>query len=101
MPMTRNLPRMRRLLPGALVLGARCGPAALLPILAQEAPRPGVPPKLELSAPGVAWAGFVQPKAPDYAVARLFNDFDNPPTGIGPVTDDIRTPYFNNEVARE
>jgi hypothetical protein len=31
----------------------------------------------------------------------LFNDYDNPATGIGPVSDDPAHPYANNEVARE
>jgi hypothetical protein len=99
--MTRELPRARRLRARAIVLGALCGPAACLPLLAQEAPRTGAPPNLELSAPGVAWAGFVAPKEPNYAIARLFNDFGNPPTGIGPVSDDPAHPYVNNEVARQ
>jgi hypothetical protein len=54
-----------------------------------------------LSAPGVAWAGFVAPRQPNYAIARLFNDYANPATGLGPVTDGPAHPYVNNEVARE
>src|SRR5882724_8268039 len=99
--MTRELPRVLRLCASAIVLGALYGPGAFLPLLAQEAPRTGAPPILALSAPGVAWAGFVAPKEPNYAIARLFNDFGNPPTGIGPVSDDPAHPYVNNEVARE
>ena len=92
---------MRRALAGAIVLVALCGSAALLPGLAAEAPGTGPPPNLDLSAPGVAWAGFVAPKQPDYAIARLFNDFASPATGLGPVTDGPAHPYVNNEVARE
>jgi hypothetical protein len=99
--MTSDLLRMRRLLAGAIVLGALCGPAAFLPILGQEAPRTGAPPNRNLSEPGIAWAGFVRPKEPNYAIARLFNDFASPATGLGPVTDDPAHPYANNEVARE
>ena len=95
--MTSGLPRMRRALAGAIVLGG----AAALPVFAAEAPRTGAPPGLDLSAPGVAWAGFVAPKEPNYAVARLFNDFASPATGLGPVTDGPDHPYANNEVARE
>ena len=95
--MTIGLPCTRRALVRAIMLGALCGPAAVLPIVAAEAPPPG----LELSAPGVAWAGFVAPKQPDYAIARLFNDYANPATGLGPVTDGPAHPYVNNEVARE
>ena len=73
--MTSGLPRMGHALAGAIVLGALLGSAALLPTLAAEAPRTGAPPGLDLSAPGVAWAGFVAPKEPNYAIARLFNDF--------------------------
>jgi len=43
----------------------------------------------------------VAPKEPNYAVARLFNDFAGPATGLGPVTDGPDHPYANNEVARE
>jgi hypothetical protein len=43
----------------------------------------------------------VAPKQPNYAVARLFNDFASPATGLGPVTDGPDHPYANNEVARE
>src|SRR5262245_50475910 len=99
--MRRDLPSVRRLRASAIVLGTLCGAAASFPLLAQEAPRTGAPANLELSAPGVAWAGFVAPKEPNYAVARLFNDFGTPATGIGPVSDDPAHPYVNNEVARE
>jgi len=101
MPMTDGLPRSRHALAGAIVLGALCSYAASLAVIAAEAPTTGAPANLDLSAPGVAWAGFVAPKAPDYAVARLFNDFASPPTGLGPVTDGPDHPYANNEVARE
>jgi hypothetical protein len=43
----------------------------------------------------------VAPKEPNYAIARLFNDFGNPATGLGPVSDDPAHPYVNNEVARQ
>jgi hypothetical protein len=98
--MTKNLPRPRRLFAGAIVLGVSVGSAAV-PVGAQDAAKTGAPPNLDLSAPGVAWAGFVAPKAPDYAIARLFNDFAGPTTGLGPVTDGPAHPYANNEVARE
>src|SRR5712672_3336361 len=96
--MTRNVRRLRA---SAIVLGLLCSPAAFLPLLAQEAPRTGAAPDLRLSEPGVAWAGFVAPKEPNYAIARLFNDFAGPATGLGPVTDGPDHPYANNEVARE
>src|SRR5260221_2476006 len=99
--MTSGLPRMGRALAGAIVLTALCGLATLRPVLAAEVPRTGAPPNLRLSEPGVAWAGFVAPKEPNYAIARLFNDFGNPATGIGPVSDDPAHPYVNNEVARQ
>jgi len=94
------LSRWRCMLAGVMVLGALCGPVAFLAVAA-EAPRTGAPPGLDLSAPGVAWAGFVAPKQPDYAIARLFNDYAGPATGLGPVTDGPAHPYVNNEVARE
>jgi hypothetical protein len=110
-PMTRELPRMRRLLGasvlgasvlGASVLGALCAVAACLPTRAAEAPATGAPPNLNLSAPGVVWMGFVfPPKVLGYAAARLFNEFDRPASGLGPVSDDPAHPYANNEVARE
>ena len=99
--MTTALPGMRRLLAGATVLGALCVPAAFLPTFAADAPTTGAPPNLDLSGPGVAWAGFIAPKAPNYAIARAFNDFVNPASGLGPVTDGPAQPYVNNEVARE
>jgi hypothetical protein len=99
--MTRKLPRRLPLLAGVTVLATLCGPSALPPTVAAEAPRTGVPPNLDLSAPGIAWAGFVAPKEPNYAIARLFNEFASPATGLGPVTDDPAHPYANNEVARE
>ncbi len=43
----------------------------------------------------------MQPRQPNYAIARTFNDFSNPPNGIGPVTDDPAHLFANNEVARE
>jgi hypothetical protein len=73
--MTIALPRTRHALASAVVLSALLGPAAFLPVLAAEAQKTAVPPGLNLSAPGVAWAGFVAPKEPNYAIARLFNDF--------------------------
>jgi len=91
--------RMRRLLAGASLLGALCA-AAGLPTLAAEGSATGAPP--DLSAPGVAWAGFLfPPKELGYASARLFNDFASPATGLGPVTDGPAHPYANNEVARQ
>jgi len=98
--MTTDLPGVTpcRLLASAIVLGALCVSGAF-PALAADAPATGAPPNLDLSAPGVAWAGFVAPKAPDYAIARAFNDFTNPATGLGPVTDGPAHPYVNNEVA--
>ena len=88
--------RMRSLL-AATALAAAC----ILPALAADAPATGAAAGLNLSAPGVAWLGFVAPKAPDYAIARTFNDYSNPPNGIGPVSDGPAHPYANNEVARE
>jgi hypothetical protein len=55
--MTKNLPRPRRLFAGAIVLGVLVGFAAL-PVGAQDVANTGAPPNLDLSAPGVAWAGF-------------------------------------------
>jgi hypothetical protein len=43
----------------------------------------------------------VAPKEFNDAVARLFNDFASPATGLGPVTDWPDYPCANNEVARE
>ena len=101
--MTTDLTRMTpyRLLAGAIVLGVLCAPDAFVAALAANAQTTGAPPNLNLSAPGVAWAGFAAPKTPDYAIARAFNDFTNPATGLGPVTDGPAHPYANNEVARE
>jgi hypothetical protein len=86
LPMTKQPPRMtpRRPLAGAIVLGALCVRAASLPAAAADASATGAPPGLELSRPGVAWAGFVAPKQPDYTIARAFNDFTSPATGLGP-----------------
>ena len=80
---------------------AGCAVAAVLLSADAGAQETGAPPGLNLSAPGVAWSGFIAPKESNYKVARLFNDFDNPATGIGPVSDDPAHPYANNEVARE
>jgi len=88
--------RMRSLL-AALMLSAACA----IPTLAADGPATGAPPGLNLSAPGVAWMGFVAPKEPNYAIARTFNDYSNPPSGLGPVSDGPAHPYANNEVARE
>jgi hypothetical protein len=72
------------------------------PALVAEATATEAPPNLDLSAPGVAWAGFVfPPKELGYTPARLFNDYAAPTTGIGPVTDDPAHRYANNEVALE
>jgi hypothetical protein len=103
--MMEHLRRVRRLRGAsafcARLLGALCA-ATGGPALAAEATATGAPPNLNLSAPGVAWAGFVfPPKELGYATARLFNDYAAPATGIGPVTDDPAHPYANNEVARE
>ena len=65
------------------------------------APEAAIPEGLKLSEPGVAWAGFVRPEKNDYKIARLFNDFDNPAEGLGPISDGPEHPYVNNEVARE
>jgi hypothetical protein len=97
--MTHEVARIRRCPGSALVLAALCCPAIYLPAFAQGAS--GVPLGLALSAPGVAWAGFVAPREANYAAARLFNDFGNPPSGIGPISDDPAHPYVNNEVARQ
>src|SRR4051812_32920826 len=91
--------RVRRLRASAIAMGMLCSPAGFLPLPAQEAPRTSAPPIL--SEPGVGWAGFVAPKEPNYAIARLFNDFGQPVTGIGPVSDGPAHPYANNEVARQ
>src|SRR5258708_36034952 len=86
---------------GEIGVAALGGGAAFLPVFAAEVPKTGAPPNLDLSAPGVAWAGFVAPKEPNYAIARLFNDFAGPATVLGPVTAGPDHPYANNEVARE
>jgi hypothetical protein len=99
MPMNELLSLQIRPLAGALLIAALCGAAAVSPARAAEAGATGALPGLNLT--GIAWAGFIAPKAPDYAVARLFNDFGNPPTGLGPVSDGPSHPYVNNEVARE
>jgi hypothetical protein len=85
---------------GALVLGLLCA-SALSPASAANAPATGAPPGLDLSAAGVAWQGFIAPKQSNYEIARTFNDYSNPPTGIPPVSDDPAHPFANNEVARE
>src|SRR5258707_4514324 len=54
----------------------------------------------DFSSNGISWAGFVMPPKPDAAVARTFNDFSLPVSGLGPVTDDPAHPYINNELAR-
>jgi len=100
--MTHELACLRRCLNAAIALGALCGPATYLPAFAQGGN--GAPPGLSLSAPGIAWAGYVAPRETspaNHAVARLFNDFDNPPSGIGPISDDPAHAYVNNEVARQ
>ena len=83
---------MRRLFAGAAVLGAFAGVGACLPGFAAEPGETGAPPGLDLSAPGVAWAGFVQPRQPNYAIARTLTISADPPNGIGPVTDDPAHP---------
>ncbi len=55
----------------------------------------------DFSSNGTSWAGFVAPRTPSAAVARTFNDFSQPASGPGPVTDDPAHPYVNNELARE
>jgi len=69
--------------------------------MAADAPSNGAPAGVNFSAPGVAWMGFIAPKEPNYAIARTFNDYSNPPSGLGPVSDGPAHPYANNEVARE
>jgi len=77
-----------------------CAGAALWPALAADAASPaGAIP--DFSSNGVSWAGFVAPKIPSAAVARTFNDYSAPESGLGPVTDDPAHPYINNENARE
>jgi len=81
----------------AMLLSATC----VLPTMAADAPSNGAPAGVNFSAPGVAWMGFIAPKEPNYAIARTFNDYSNPPSGLGPVSDGPAHPYANNEVARE
>ena len=81
----------------AMLLSAAC----VLPTMAADAPSNGAPASVNFSAPGVAWMGFIAPKEPNYAIARTFNDYSNPPSGLGPVSDGPAHPYANNEVARE
>jgi hypothetical protein len=101
--MTSNLPPMtlRCLLAGVAITGMCCVLGACLTGLGAQAQTAGAPANLNLSAPGVAWAGFVAPREPNYAIARLFNDYANPASGLGPVSDGPAHPYVNNEVARE
>jgi hypothetical protein len=102
--MTRYLLRLRHVL-GISVAGALCVTVASLPDLAAEAPTlpgTGAPVTLNLSSPGVGWAGFVfSPARRDRATLRLFNDYADPLSGIGPITDDPAHPYANNLVARQ
>ena len=98
--MTKRLSRLRRRLTGAVALGGFCAAAALLPGVSVNAQTTGAPPGLNLSEPGVGWAGFVPPPQPSREAAWFFNNYGAPATGIGPVTDDPEHPYFNNEMAR-
>jgi hypothetical protein len=98
--MIEALPRISGILGGVLA-GSVCAAAALLPGLAANAQSTGAPPGLMLSEPGVGWAGFVPPKQPSREAAWAFNNYVDPPSGIGPVTDDPEHPYINNEMARE
>jgi hypothetical protein len=75
-----------------IMAAALCSGAAFLPAAAAEPPA-SVP---DFSGGGVSWAGFVAPKTPSAAVARTFNDYSLPASGIGPVTDDPAHPYINN-----
>ncbi len=59
--MTSGLLRMGHAFAGAM-LTALCGLATFLPVLAAEAPSTVAPLSLDLSAPGVSFAGFVVPK---------------------------------------
>jgi hypothetical protein len=74
--------------------------SAVVPALPAAAPAPGSSIH-DLSAPGVAWMGFVAPRQENYEIARTFNDYTSPASGLGPVTDDPAHPFVNNEVARE
>jgi len=73
-------------------LAGLCASAAYGPALPAAAPPAAQQTIRNLSAPGVAWAGFVAPKENNYTIARTFNDFTSPTTGIGPVTDDPAHP---------
>ena len=92
----------RVLLLGGVAIAIGAFSAFYLSPNAPEAPPEAViQPGLNLSEPGVAWDGFVVPETPNYEVARLFNDYTNPETGLGPISDGPDFPYVNNEVARE
>ena len=52
-------------------------------------------------APPPAADETVRPRVSFWEIARTFNDYTNPASGIGPVTDDPAHPFVNNEVARE
>src|SRR3546814_17283254 len=59
-------------------LGVLCASAALWPAAAADRAKTAIP---DFSSNGVSWAGFVAPKVPSEAVARLFNDFEQPKSG--------------------
>ena len=98
--MTRCLLHLRRRLAGAVAVGGVCIAAALQPSVTVNAQTTGAPPGLNLSEPGVGWAGFVPPRQPSVEAAWFFNNYGAPTTGIGPVTDDPEHRYLNNEMAR-
>jgi hypothetical protein len=92
---------MMRSIKKAVLLSTTVCVGAVFSFAAAGQSETGAPPGLQLSGPGVAWAGFIAPKDNNYAIARTFNDFSDPPAGLGPVTDDPAYPFVNNEVARE
>jgi hypothetical protein len=100
--MTNGPRRFSSYLIGALALCGLCAAAAFLPGVPVSAQQIiGAPPGLNLSEPGVGWAGFVPPKQPSREAFWLFNNYGSPARGIGPVTDDPEHPYFNNVMASQ
>jgi hypothetical protein len=96
--------KSRCALASCALVGIFCASTALLPAHAADPANPSALVPRLMQEPGVGWIAYIPrggpPDQADYEHARTFNEYSQPLSGLGPISDDPAHPFYNNAVAR-